>query len=124
MATLKSSKREMRVPCRCVIGRSTLADLRLLTSRASSEHATLGWYSGRWILRDLGSSNGTRLNGKALFPGDRVNVTHGSRIQFGDDEEWMMIDGEAPEPCAVLLGAQDYRWGVETLLVLPSVDTP
>jgi hypothetical protein len=124
MATLRSSKQELRVACRCLIGRSALADIRLVGNRASSEHATLGWYSGRWILRDLGSSNGTRLNGKTLFPGDRVTVAVGGRIQFGDEEEWTIIDCEPPDPCAVLLGAQEYRWGMETLLVLPSADAP
>jgi FHA domain len=125
MATLKSAGRELRVPCRCLIGRSALAECRLESRRGSSEHASLGYYSGRWILRDLGSSNGTRINGKALFPGDRVTVEPNSRIQFGEDgEEWTFADDAAPDPCAVRMGPQTVQWGVETLLVLPSADAP
>jgi hypothetical protein len=125
MAMLQSDKRSFRLPCRCLIGRSALADLRLRSRRGSSEHSSLGWYSGRWILRDLGSSNGTRLNSKALFPGDRVSIAVGSRIQFGDDEEvWTFTDGEAPDPCAVLLGPQRYTWGDRSLLVLPTLEAP
>ena len=125
MAILRSSKSDFRVPCRCLIGRSALADLRLDTRRGSAEHASLGWYSGRWVLRDLGSSNGTRVNGKSLFPGDRVNVSLGSRLQFGDDGEvWSLVDNDPPDPCAVLLGPQEYHWGIETLLVLPSLEAP
>ena len=113
------------MPCRCLIGRSALADLRLESRRGSSEHASLGYYSGRWILRDLGSSNGTRINGKALFPGDRVAVEPNGRIQFGDEgEEWIVADDSEPDPCAVLMGPQSIQWGVETLLVLPSSDAP
>jgi hypothetical protein len=125
MAILQSTKRTFRVPCRCLIGRSALADLRLSSRRGSSEHSSIGWYSGRWILRDLGSSNGTRLNSKALFPGDRVTLAVGSRIQFGDDDEiWTFVDNEAPDPCAVLLGPQQVHWGDRSLLVLPNTDLP
>jgi hypothetical protein len=125
MAILNQAEKEFCVPCRCLVGRSTLADLRLVTRRGSSEHATLGWYSGRWILRDLGSSNGTRINGKILFPGDRVALAAGTRIQFGaEDEVWTMSDADPPDPCAVLVGPQECHWGVRGLLILPGPDSP
>src|SRR5882757_6440519 len=125
MALLRSSRRDFQLPCRCLVGRSALADLRLGSRRGSSEHANLGWYAGRWILRDLGSSNGTRVNGRALFPGDRVPITPANTIQFGDDDEvFTLIDGEAPDPCAVLLGPQQCVWGAETLMVLPTPEAP
>jgi FHA domain len=125
MATLKSSRGEFRAPCRCLLGRSTLAELRLDSRRGSNEHASLGWYSGRWILRDLGSSNGTKVNGKSLFPGDRTPIEPGSRLQFGDEGEvWTMVDCDAPDPCAILLGPQQMVWGAQTLLVLPATDAP
>jgi hypothetical protein len=125
MAVLKSASRTLPVPCRCLIGRSALADVRLTSRKGSSEHATLGWYSGRWVLRDLGSSNGTRVNGKALFPGDRVGLQLGGAIQFGDDDElFTFADDDAPEPCAVRLGPQQTIWGAQTLLVLPTTEAP
>jgi hypothetical protein len=125
MAILTSSNRECRVPCRCLIGRSVLADLRLNSRRGSSEHANLGWYSERWVLRDLGSSNGTKVNGRPLFPGDRTTIALGNRIHFGDDDEvWTVVDDDPPDPCAVLLGPQQYQWGQQSLLVLPSGDAP
>src|SRR5690242_9623892 len=125
MATWKSSKRELQIPCRCLVGRSVLADLRLDSRRGSSEHAAVGWYGGRWILRDLGSSNGTKLNDRPLFPGDRVPIAPGSRLQFGDDGEvWTVQDDDPPDPCAVLLGPQRYCWGAQSLMVLPSEESP
>jgi hypothetical protein len=123
MAILKSARGEFRAPCRCLVGRSTLADLRLDSRRCSSEHASLGWYSGRWVLRDLGSSNGTKVNNKALFPGDRTPISPGNRLQFGDDDDvWTVVSCEEPEPCAVLLGPQETVWGAQTLLLLPAAD--
>ena len=85
MATWQSSQRVVQIPCRCSVGRSTLADLRLESPRCSSEHAAITWSKGRWNVRDLGSSNGTKINGRTLFPGDRVQLSTGSRVQFGDD---------------------------------------
>jgi hypothetical protein len=108
-----------------VIGRSALADIRLESRRCSSEHATVTWFAGRWILRDLGSSNGTKLNGRSLFPGDRTTIAPGSRLQFGDDEEvWSVVDDERPAACAVRLGPQEYCWGAPSLLVLPNEEHP
>jgi hypothetical protein len=125
MALLRSPLREVQLPCRCLVGRSTLADLRLSSRRGSSEHASLGWYAGRWVLRDLGSSNGTRLNDKPLFPGDRVSLSSGNLIHFGGENEvFTLVDDEPPDPCAVLLGPQLYAWGSKTLLVLPGPDSP
>lgn len=119
MAVLQSARGELRVPCRAVVGRSSLADIQLASRRASSEHASLGWCGGRWTLRDLGSSNGTTVNGRPLLTRDRATLTPGSRICFGGDEEsWLLTDTAPPEPCAVLLGPQSYAWGQHGLLVL------
>jgi len=99
--------------------------LRLQSRRCSSEHASLGWHSGRWVLRDLGSSNGTTVDGRALSSRDRFVLSAGQQLRFGGDGDvWTVNDVEPPEPCAVLLGAQRYCWGHETLLVLPSSDAP
>ena len=64
----------------CVIGRSTDCDLPLPSLEASRRHAEIRWQDGRFILRDLGSTNGTLLNGvvvlgeSALAPGDRIEI--------------------------------------------------
>lgn len=119
MAILQSAGCEVRVPCRAIVGRSSLADVRLSSRRASSEHAWLGWSAGRWTLRDLGSSNGTTVEGRPLLTRDRALLSPGNRLCFGSDEEtWSFADASPPEPCAVLLGPQRYVWGQESLLVL------
>jgi len=48
----------------------------------SSHHARLTFRSGQWILEDLGSRNGTRVNGMDL-EGVLV-VTHGDNLQVGE----------------------------------------
>jgi len=111
----------VKVPCRCVIGRSSIADIRLGGQRASSEHAHLGWYNGQWVLRDLGSSNGTTVDGRLLAPKQRCVLERGNRLCFGGDaESWTVVGLDEPDPCAVLMGPQKYVFGKPGLLFLPS----
>jgi len=125
MATLLTSNGQVTVPCRTLIGRSSLADVVLQSRRASNEHASLGWYSNHWVLRDLGSSNGTTVDGRLLDPRDRIVLTVGNTLQFGGDAETLhVLDVAPPPPCAVLLGPQSCTWGQRTLLVLPNETTP
>lgn len=67
---------------RLVIGRSSQADLLLDHPSVSRRHAEL-WpdESGRWMLRDLNSRNGTTLNGGASW--DRP-LRHGDKIGMGE----------------------------------------
>jgi signal transduction histidine kinase len=73
---------------RVVIGRSPDADIQLQTTDVSREHATITQVSrGRFVLKDLGSSNGTLVNNEpvqeiALVPGDRVKIGTRSLLIF------------------------------------------
>jgi hypothetical protein len=68
------------VPGRYVIGRSEDVDLRLDDISVSRRHAQMAFLDGGWILTDLGSRNGTWLNGWRLpgpapvSPGDLLDV--------------------------------------------------
>jgi sigma-B regulation protein RsbU (phosphoserine phosphatase) len=65
-----------------VLGRASANAIQLLDSTVSREHAELERTDDRWTIRDLGSRNGTRVNGReAQLPlpvsaGDRVEVGH------------------------------------------------
>jgi len=125
MATLHTSNSQLAVPCRCLVGRSSLADIVLESRRASNEHASIGWYSNQWVLRDLGSSNGTSIDGRTLGPRDRVVLSVGNTLQFGSEaESFRVVDVAPPPPCAVLVGPQTSVWGQRTLLVLPTEAAP
>lgn len=46
-------------------------------------HARLMHIGEQWMIEDLQSSNGTRINGRKLIPGQRYVVRNGDQIQFG-----------------------------------------
>jgi pSer/pThr/pTyr-binding forkhead associated (FHA) protein/EAL domain-containing protein (putative c-di-GMP-specific phosphodiesterase class I) len=48
------------------IGRSESADLRVDAVEISREHAEIVERNGMWLVRDLGSTNGTQVNGKPI----------------------------------------------------------
>ena len=62
-----------------LLGRHGECDVVLEHLSVSRRHARLSFRDGRWVLRDLDSTNGTRVNGRRvgrcrLEPGDRVRL--------------------------------------------------
>jgi hypothetical protein len=64
---------------RVIIGRSKEADLRVNDANVSRKHAAIYWNNGRLMIDDLGSTNGTMVNGypvtrTVLRPSDVVAI--------------------------------------------------
>jgi len=69
------------------VGRAAGNDVVLMDLKASRHHCRLERHGDQWLLLDLGSQNGTRLNGHlveraGLKPGDAVGVGE-ARLWFG-----------------------------------------
>jgi hypothetical protein len=72
-----SGKRRELTSRRVVIGRSKDCDVQLADPNASRRHAELRNEGGYWIVTDLGSTNGVKVNGRrveeaVLQPGDEL----------------------------------------------------
>jgi len=106
---------------RNVVGRSPHCDLWLVDRRISGEHAVLWWDDGWWV-RDLGSSNGSRVGDHPAPSGTPVPVPRGTRLQFGD-EVWTLDDDRPPPPSA-RAASGELRVGTPEILALPSADNP
>ena len=70
----------------CVIGRGTATDIRLEDGLASRKHAAISGHDGFSVINDLGSANGTYVNGnpvksKQLGKGDVITIG-GTRLIF------------------------------------------
>lgn len=80
-----------------LIGRRSRCDITLRFPNVSSHHCELELVNGFWSVRDLGSRNGTKVNGvrcqsKWLMPGDVVSVAkHRYELMYTPS-------GDAPPP--------------------------
>ena len=68
------------VGAQLVIGRSSACQIVLGDDTVSRRHAELRFRDGRWLLRDLDSSNGTFVNGRLVT---EAEVRRGDVIHLG-----------------------------------------
>lgn len=73
------------------IGRSSDNDLVLPDSRVSRHHAQLAARRGTLVYCDLGSTNGSRVNGVQV---SELVLGAGDRIELGDTRIWVEVAGE------------------------------
>lgn len=65
------------------IGRQPGANLVIYHNSISRRHAEITYANGQYVLRDLGSKNGTFVNDTRLEPGSTRILTMGDRLRFG-----------------------------------------
>jgi len=65
---------------RIVVGRGRKADLALAEATISRAHAVLGFDADGFFVEDLGSTNGTQVNGARV---DRQRLKNDDEIQMG-----------------------------------------
>jgi hypothetical protein len=65
------------------IGRADTADLRVESAEVSREHAEIVERNGRYLVRDLGSTNGTQVNGKPI---KETLLNDGDILKFAQSE--------------------------------------
>lgn len=99
------SNREIALKPETVLGRQIECDVLLTEGHTSRRHAKLVQAEDGYWLEDLGSSNGTFINGNRIS--GRVKVASGDRLRF-DVEEY---DFRVPAQAAVALdeGKTVYR---------------
>lgn len=109
----------------CLVGRSSACTLRLDEPMASAEHARLSWAGGAWSVRDLGSRNGTWVDGARLDPGATKVLAAGARIAFGNQGAiWILEDASPPVAVARRLSTDAILAAEDGMLALPSADAP
>jgi beta propeller repeat protein len=75
---------EIEIKADLTIGRAEDNQLQVPDPKASRHHARIDQQESGYILADLGSANGTKVNGIQITGGHRLE--HGDRIVIGDTE--------------------------------------
>ena len=78
------------------VGRHLDNGLVLAVPRISSRHAVIEWVHTGWHVRDLGSRNGTSVNGRRIR-GWRV-IRPGDKIRFAGVSSWLVEQLVEPQP--------------------------
>lgn len=105
-----------------LVGRSRAMHTRIDAPEVSAQHAALSWTGEMWVVRDLGSRNGTWLDGRriAALP---EPLARGAVLWFGDARiAWTLTDTSAPVPLG-RRGDVVVR-GDGEMLALPSEEEP
>ncbi len=91
----------------CRVGRSRDSDVHIDDPTVSGEHAVIRWTEDGWQIRDLGSRNGTWIDGTRLAAGASAALRPG-----------VPVDDDGP-PTAVAVSAGQSEAAIGGFLVLP-----
>jgi hypothetical protein len=93
------------VPPKATIGRNQEGELVVLASSVSREHAELKLVEGAWQIRDLGSRNGTFVDGTRVQ--GRVSLPPRAVVKVGDVALWFLVEPaqEPEQPLSMATGA-------------------
>lgn len=87
------SSREIQLKSETVLGRQAECDVLLTEGHTSRRHARLVQAEDGYWLEDLGSSNGTFINGNRIS--GRVKVASGDRLRFDVEEYDFRVPSQA-----------------------------
>lgn len=77
-----------------VVGRLAGCDIVLGDQSVSGRHAKFIWQSGQWMVEDLGSSNGTRINGSRIGANRPTQVPVGGQVELGSWQGSLQTSGQ------------------------------
>lgn len=107
------------------LGRSKNCLLKVSHPGVSALHAMIFWVDDGWFIKDLGSKNGTFLNGRRVMVGAREPLQCGIRVELGAAGPMFELADDSP-PQPLLVAADDptfYRW-ISDSLAVPSEEQP
>ncbi|MBI4987811.1 MAG: FHA domain-containing protein [Rhodocyclales bacterium] len=89
LVCLSGSQKDASFPVEAAgitIGRSPSCDVVLTDHRVSSRHAWIGIANGKFVLRDLKSTNGTFINTQTRSSVGEIELRSGDTVFFGSHQ--------------------------------------
>jgi pSer/pThr/pTyr-binding forkhead associated (FHA) protein len=99
------------------VGRSYESDLRLESQHGSQNHAEFFYRDGGLWLRDLGSTNGTAVNGRRIHREEAIQ--NGDMVHFADQEYRIRAEVAPNSPLQTQVFSQTQRRRLESLVRKP-----
>lgn len=97
-----------------IIGRDSSCHIVIQDPKASKQHTKISLKGSRCIVEDLGSTNGTRVNGHKIK--NRVSVMHRDKIRVAGINFVVHI-GEEPKPAEVKSAGSGFVGTISRLIV-------
>src|SRR5688572_12198448 len=122
MRWVTADEREIRFWGESVVGRGH-ADVVIEDRTVSAQHARVSYFDEAWHIRDLGSKNGTFVDGHRVEAGPWRRLDAGARVELGGAPAFRVTDLRPPtmharnEDGVIVLP-------VDGVLALPSSDAP
>jgi hypothetical protein len=120
-----TTNRYVSISTRHSIGRVPSSGLFIDDPSVSALHAVIEWLPpGVWSFRDVGSRNGTMVNGQRVAANHAVVLRAGHELRFSASTDvWRMVDDGPPALASVSPGG-DLRIARSEFLILPDDDSP
>lgn len=125
MGRIRQVEPDILVPLEgnAIVGRAAHCGILIRDSRVSNEHAGLRWRGQRWSVRDLGSTNGTWLNGQPIQAGADHPLSVGDELAFGAKQVlWRFDDDCAPEPMICPVSGGPPCLLVDGVIAIPNAE--
>jgi predicted component of type VI protein secretion system len=89
---------------RHILGRGPGVDFQVNDDTMSRQHVALEYGDGEFRIRDLGSTNGVRINGRQVQVGE---LAHGDRIEIGTQVFRYVVELRDEEPAVYVLDSEE-----------------
>ncbi len=125
MATLQDENGQIvRLKGWHTVGRLPTSELRIHSRKISNFHAVVHWDGTQWILKDMGSTNGTWLDGEPIAAGISRPLSAGQTIRFANNHVWEVCSLEPPMATAYPTEGGSPVLAKNGLIGLPNNEQP
>ncbi len=96
------------------IGRDESCDIHLPDRQVSRRHARIFWGGDQYLVEDLGSKNGTHVNGQEVQPNTPCTLQDGDELQIALRFKLAFVDAGATAPLSLESDKRGLRIDKET----------